>query len=424
MKIRRRDFLLGLGAAAAAPALAGIGSGTVHAAGRAPAGDPWEELRRRFPIDRRYIHLAGLLITAHPQPVSAQIADYRHALDDNPALYLERHNQALEQDVRRAAARYLGVEAADVALTDSTTMGIALVYNGIDVRAGQEMLTTTHDYYSTRTALRYRAARSGAGLRSIRPFAEPREATVEEMSRRVLDAIRPHTRVLALTWVHSWTGVKIPVQRIAAGLREINAARPAHGRVLLCLDGVHGLGVEDETLPALGCDFFMAGTHKWLFGPRGTGVLWGRPGVQDAVTPTIPTFSIEPGWGGRMTPGGFKAFEHRWALAQAFELHREVGRARIADRIHALARRCKEGLAAMPHVRLYTPLDDAVSAGIVSFDVAGLSAVEAVERLARRRIVASVTPYDPPHARFTPGLLNTPAEIDTALEAVDGLRRS
>ena len=80
--------------------------------------------------------------------------------------------------------------------------------------------------------------------------------------------------VLALTWVHSDTGLKLPVRQIADALVPINAVRPLAARALLCVDGAHGLGVEDATVADLGCDFLVAGTHKWLFGPRGTGLVW------------------------------------------------------------------------------------------------------------------------------------------------------
>src|ERR687888_417984 len=142
----------------------------------------------------------------------------------------------------------------------------------------------------------------------------------------------------------------------------IQTAEPAKGmapaeRVLVCVDGVHGLGVEDGPIAALGADFFVAGCHKWLFGPRGTGLVWGRgEAAWSAVRPTIPTFSDGRTPGGRMTPGGFHSFEHRWALSAAFDLHTSLGPSRVAERIHALNRQLKEGLASIGGVRLYTPL--------------------------------------------------------------------
>ena len=175
------------------------------------------------------------------------------------------------------------------------------------------------------------------------------------------------------------------------------------------------------SVAALGCDFLVAGCHKWLFGPRGTGLVWAHPAAWQAVQPTIPAFS-----GGspaaELTPGGFHSFEHRWSLADAFRLHGRIGKARVAARIHALNRRLKDGLAAMPHVTVLTPRSEALSAGIVVFSVDRLSPGAVVAALARRRIVATQTPYSPSHARLAPGLLNTPGEVDRTLAAIRALR--
>lgn len=422
MSIRRRKFLGYVGAAAAASVVSTWGCSregpTRQRWWSRGSGDSWDEIRRRFRLDPDYIHMAGLLIASHPVDVARSIDEHRRALDESPALYLQERNRSLESAVRSAAASYLGVRTRDVALTDSTTMGIALVYNGVSVRAGQELLATTHDYFVTHQSLRFKARRSGASFRLVEPFADSARASEEEVAGRILASVGDSTRVLGLTWVHSWTGIKIPVRRIADGLADINAGRAQQDRVLLCLDGVHGLGVEDTDLPDLGCDFFMAGTHKWLFGPRGTGILWGRPNSQGAVDPTIPTFGDSGSWGGRMSPGGFKAFEHRWAVADAFDLHREIGRSAIAERIRELTQQCKEELARMRHVQLRTPLDPNLSSGIVCFDVDGMSARQVVRRLEQRNIIASVTPYDRPHARLAPGLLNNPAEVEATLEVI------
>jgi isopenicillin-N epimerase len=236
--------------------------------------------------------------------------------------------------------------------------------------------------------------------------------------------VTPRTRVVAVTWVHSSTGLKLPIRRIADALAAINAGRDEADHVLLCVDGVHGLGVENVEMADLGGDFFIAGCHKWMFGPRGTGLIWGRPRAWRAATATIPTFTgfmRNSSMGAMMTPGGFHSFEHRWALAQAFQFHRQIGKARIAARIHELNRQFKEGLTSMRHVKLYTPTADNLSAGIICFDVSGLRPERVVKRLEERRIIASVTPYETQYARVAPGLLNSPKEVDTALGAIRSL---
>lgn len=83
--------------------------------------------------------------------------------------------------------------------------------------------------------------------------------------------------------------------------------------MLVCLDGVHGFAAAAATPSKLGIDFLITGTHKWLFGPRGTGLIWGRSSAWPRFTPIIPSFidtaGREPGpWS---TPGGFHSFEHR-----------------------------------------------------------------------------------------------------------------
>jgi len=327
-----------------------------------------------------------------------------------------------EAAVLRAAASYLGADPADIALTDSTSMGLALLYNGIDLRAGQEAIATRHDFFVTRETLRARAARVGASYREISLYDEQREAISEnEIVQRALAAITPRTRVLALTWVHSSTGVKLPIRQIADGLAQLNARRDARERVLLCVDGVHGFGVEDATVTRLGCDFFVAGCHKWLCGPRGTGLVWGKPQAWPFATPTIPSFTSTGTPGSASTPGGYHSFEHRWALAQGFAFQRWIGKARVQARTHTLNTRFKNALAAMSHVRLYTPRAERLSAGIVCFDVRGLAPPEVVARLRARRIIATVTPYVPSYARVSPSIVNTPAELDRALAAIRSL---
>jgi isopenicillin-N epimerase len=190
----------------------------------------------------------------------------------------------------------------------------------------------------------------------------------------LLGAVDDDTRVVAATLVHSSTGLKLPVREIAARFEGVNTGRDPSERALLCLDGVHGFGVEDVDIGTLGCDVFFAGTHKWIFAPRGTGIGWAGPAGRDQVRPTIPTFTRDGTWGGTMTPGGFKPFEHQWSMAEGFAFHEEVGgRQVVADRIRTLATRLKEGLSEIPGVTLRTPMDPELSAGIVCFDVGGLS---------------------------------------------------
>lgn len=426
MVVSRRSMLM-LSAGASAATAAGVSVSAALA-----FQDDWESFRDLFDLSGTKIDMSAMLIAAHPRPVREAIERHRQAMDSEPIEYLEENGDRLTEASREAAARRWSVPASHVALTDSTTMGVGLVYTGLKVREGQELLTTEQDYYVTHESLRYLAERTGARVRRIAPFDRVAEATTDGMVQRIVEAIRPETRLLALTWVHSNTGVKMPVAAIATQLREVNAGRDADDQVLFGLDAVHGFGIEPDHFAGLGVDFLMSGCHKWLFGPRGTGIVVFSERGLEAVRPILPTFddsAVFSAWytkqedrpannGRQMTPGGFKAFEHRWAMAEAFALQEQIGVERIAARTHELASALKERLAAVPGVTLVTPSSPSLSSGITAFSVDGQSSEEVVAKLRRSGVIASVAPYRSALVRLTPSIRNRMDEVEAAVEAL------
>jgi selenocysteine lyase/cysteine desulfurase len=434
--IDRRDFLVRTGLALGATLLA---RELPRAAADQPSPpdrfDSWEAVRGQFPLSPHLVHLAGFFLASHPTPVREAIERYRAGLDADPIGYWFEQEERQEGNVLRAAANYLDVDPTDIALTDSTTMGLGLLYGGLQLREAQEILTTTHDHYSTETSLRLRAERTGAKVRQVPLYRSLTTVSRDELVESLLRSITAATRIVAVTWVHSSTGLKLPVHEMALAIHTINRQRAEEDRVIFCVDGVHALGVEDFRLSEVGCDFLIAGTHKWMFGPRGTGLVWGHPRAWPVAQATIPTFNTQAYdiWmkvaptkdlpqSVYMTPGGFHSFEHRWALDEAFTFHQTIGKSRVTQRIHELSQQLKQGLAGMPDITLHTPLSQDLSAGIVCFEVAGMTAREVVVKLRQRGIVGSVTPYATQYARLAPGLFNSTNEIDKTLAEIRSLR--
>ncbi|MBX3327426.1 MAG: aminotransferase class V-fold PLP-dependent enzyme [Nitrospira sp.] len=436
--IGRRGFLVRTGLALSAAVLAGAHP---HALAEQPASPgrlkSWEDLRAQFPLSLELIHLAAFFLASHPTPVREAIERHRAGLDADPIGYWFEQEEKQEAKVLRAAADYLGANPTDIALTDSTTMGLGLLYGGLQLQAVQEILTTTHDHYSTETALRLRAERTGANVRQIPLYRSLKTVSRDEIVESLIQGISPATRIVAVTWVHSSTGLKLPIHEMGQAIQAINRSRDERDRIIFCVDGVHALGVEDFCVNELGCDFLIAGTHKWMFGPRGTGLVWGHPRAWPIARATIPTFSsqaydlwmenksskdLPPSI--HMTPGGFHSLEHRWALDEAFLFHQAIGKSKVTQRIYELNQQLKQGLAVMPQVTLHTPMSQELSAGIVCFEVAGMSARQVVEKLRHRNIVGSVTPYATKYARLAPSLLNSTEEIETTLRAIKELRAS
>ncbi len=373
--VTRKQLLAG---AAAAGVVAGCGGSDRRPAAYDP--EDWGSVKAQFSLSRDLRHFDAFVFATHPRPVREAIERHRRGLDADPAGYLHAHESELDERAAQAAARYLEVNAGDLAWTDSTTMGLGLVYGGVVAEGA--VVATDHDFYSTHESLRLRFKRFG----TIPLYDDPARATRSGMVEAAAQGVGDGTGLLALTWVHSGTGVKVPVQEITDAVRR------------------------DGTL--------VAGCHKWLGGPRGTGLVWSIK-AWERLHPVIPSFHPAGiGEAASWQPGGYHTFEHRWALAEAFDFHHRIGRTKVTKRIQQLATRLKEGLLGLPKVRLITPLSEEVSAGIVCFEVDGLDPGGAVALLRERRIGASVTPYAQPYVRLGAGIWVDEADVDAALDAV------
>jgi selenocysteine lyase/cysteine desulfurase len=266
--------------------------------------DDGSVVRDQFNLSPEYIHLATFALASHPRPVREAIQKYRRALDENPFLVVDRglwspEAENLPDKVREAAAEYVGGRPEEIALTGNTTMGLALVYYGLPLKAGQEVLTTAHDHFSHHESIRLTTERAGASMRKIVLFDSFDAISEDSVVNRIRSALRPSTRAVGITWVHSSSELKLPVRHIANVISEVNAGRDESDRILLIVDGVHGFGAEDENAAEMGCDFFVSGTHKWIFAPRGTGIIWAHEATWAILRPIIPSFTDESkrhGW--------------------------------------------------------------------------------------------------------------------------------
>lgn len=412
----RRTFLKQAGLLAAALPLATGLTRHALAAPASPAPGKWAQLQQLFQLDPNYLHFSNFLVTSHPRPVREAIERHRASLDRNPGLAMDWDRQETwqhEARVREWAGKYLQAKPAQIALTGSTTDGLAMVYGGIRVRPGQEILTTEHEHYSTHNILAFRTRKEGTQVRKIRLFNDITRTSEDEILTAIDRAIRPETRVLGMTWVHSGSGLKLPLDKIGALVDRHNRERSADQRILYVVDGVHGFGVEDTSFPQMNCDYFIAGTHKWLFGPRGTGIVCARDEQAQDIVPSVPTFSEDSDFATRMSPGGYHAFEHRWALDEAFKLHLQLGKADVQARIHQLNTYLKQQLLAQPRIELVTPQAPALSSGFTFFRVRDRDGDQIAAALMRERVIIDAVHRDVgPVVRTAPCLLNDEAQID------------
>lgn len=398
--------------------------------------DDRASIRRQFALSPDYSHFDAWVVAAHPRMVTEAIDRFRDELDTEP--WATREEAAVrDSSVRRALAELVGGEPEEVAMTTGGAQGLGLVTGGLRLGGDDEVLTTEHDGYLTREAVRLAAFRTGAAAREVRLYEQVAEASTDEIVFRLLGGITDATRLVALTWVSPDSGLKLPVADIADALTEVNRDRDETDRVLLCVDGGYALGVEDVDVRRLGCDFLVASFDHWMFGPRGTGLCWGRESAWQRLDPILPSFAPEAteawiageeppdesrGLSGLLaTPPGNDDLEHRWAMPAAVRLQDEIGAERIAGWTLDQAGALRDGLAGIDGVTLITPAEGDLSSALVCFRPEREDPHQMLLLLRRRWVLASLAPLDPRVLRLGPSLITDPDDVDTALSALRDL---
>ncbi len=394
-----------------------------------------ENVKESFDLDPTLTHLAQSVLTSHPKWIKEKIDELRDSFDSNPTIIYNKKDKYI-QAVLKNAGEYLGADPDNIALTESTTMGLSIILHGLTFQSGDHVITTTHDHYSLIKTIDFICDKNQLGLSRVSLYDENVQIDESVILGRIKTEINQKTRLLALTWVHSNTGVKLPLKKIYNLVQSENQKRMEHEKILVLVDGVHGFGIEPlNPIKDLGCDFFAAGTHKCFFGPRGTGIVWANSEAWKRLTPVIVSFDVEAfrPWRKKehkndhipparlCSPGGFSSFEHRWALTEAFKFHSQITTEAINKHVTMLASFCKKELQSIPGIKLYTPVNRDHSASMVCFDVEGYEAREVVDFLFTKKIVCNQTPYQKSCVRITPSIYNNIGDIKKAVDAIKSL---
>jgi selenocysteine lyase/cysteine desulfurase len=422
----RRDFLGALGLPAVAPAL-GLRPGraleVLDALG-APAGSPaevardedfWNTVADAFAVDRSLVNFDNGGVS--PSPRSVQDALRRHVEHGNeaPAHNMWRLLQPRKEAVRERLARFMGVDAEEVALVRNASEGLQTCQFGFDLRPGDEVLCTDQDYPRMRNTFAQRAAREGIVLRTFKiptPCEEP-ERIVEGYRERIGE----RTRLILVCQVINLTGQVLPVREIVALGRERG--------VPVIVDGAHGFAHLDFDFAALDCDYYATSLHKWLFAPVGTGLLYVRRACIEGLWPLM---AGNPG-----QEGDIRKFEeigtHQvgvpLAIAEALTFHERLGPARKQARLLYLRDRWARALLRHDRVRLHTSLRPGMACGIACVQIDGVDPVQlGAHLLQRHRILTTpIVHEDFEGLRVSPSVYSTLAEVDRFVDAVEDVIR-
>lgn len=434
----RRDFLLGtagaLGALSLAPAQAFAERLSAEIAlrewldaelaARGPAAAPerlaederfWARIRRTYALNVDVMNLDHGWTNPTLRAAVDELVREARALEALPAERLWHiFTEIKETGLRPALAEVMGVPSAEIAIVRNATEALDTVLLGLPLRAGDEIVCSSHDYFAMLDALEQRQARDGVVLRTVRPPVPA--PTVDAIAERYEAAIGPRTKLVLLTHPSNLTGQLLPMRRLAAAAHRVGAE--------VVVDGAQSLGVLEDPITSFDCDYYGASAHKWLGAPVGVGVLWMRPAHVAKVWPLVPPPPDVTGMGRFQWVGTAPAYVEP-AILPALALHRTLGPARKAARLRYLTSYWRtRATAALPDARFYTTDAAEGSLGLCTVELPGIDA-DALQRRLRTRdriLVQSMTGNarapEIRGIRVSPNVYTTPGELDRFVSAL------
>ena len=271
-----------------------------------------------------------------PRPVMERTIAAWKELELNPVFYAYYQQEREMEDVRAKAAAFIGCKTEELVLTNSTTEGMNWVAQGLTLKAGDRVLTTDQEHPGGRVCWDYVARRYGIVLDivTIPPAEHDLQAIVDRFARKVT----PRTRVLSFSHLLTSTGLRMPVA-------ELSALARSKGCVAV-VDGAQALGNVAVDVKALGCHIYAASGHKWLLGPKGTGVLY----LSDELENRVDPISLQGGRAAYSSSSGVSSVCSILGLGAAFDYMSTIGAGRIETHNLALRNRLFAALQEVPRL--------------------------------------------------------------------------
>lgn len=373
--------------------------------------DFWREVQQSFTVDRSLVNLNNGGVS--PSPAGVQEAMKRHLDYSNeaPVHTMWRILEPQREGVRQRLAHAFGCDAEEIALVRNASEGLQICQLGFDLKPGDEVLTTTHDYPRMLTTFQQRERRDGIKLVQF-PLPIPAEDP-DEVVRRFEAHITPRTRMILMCHIVNITGQILPVREV------VRMARPKG--IPVVVDGAHSFAHFPFTLEDLECDYFATSLHKWLFAPHGTGMLFVR---KDQIGPLWPMMAAPEGMDENIRKFeeiGTHPAANYLAIADALTFHQGLGAERKGERLRYLTRYWAEQLLRHDRVRLHTSLEPGQSCGIATVQVDGVDSGDLSSHLweAHRIITTPIKHADFEGQRITPNVYTTLEELDRFVQAME-----
>src|SRR6266540_2233484 len=418
----RRSFLGGLARGAGGLASFRAGAlGSVLAAGRAVTGrspeevaadeDYWREIQQAFTVDRSLVNLNNGGVSPSPRIVQEAMRRYLELSNEAPVYTMWQLLEPQIESVRRRLASAFGCDPEEMAITRNASEALEICMLGLDLKPGDEVLTTNQDYPRMLTTWRQRERREGIVVKKISIPVPP--AGHDQIADIFERNITPRTRVIHFCHITNLSGQIYPVKRIC----QLARARGIEAIV----DGAHAFAHFPYNHADLDCDYYGTSLHKWLLAPFGTGFLY----VRKAKIPGLWSLMASDEKNGanirKFEEIGTHPSANALAINEALNFHEGIRPERKEARLRFLFHRWAKRLDGQKGVKILTSYDPKQSCGLALVDVEGVDPAKLSAYLFDQyRIIT--TPIKHPEfqgVRVTPNVYTTLSEVDIFAEAME-----
>lgn len=325
----------------------------------------WAAMRNQFLIPKDEVYLNNGTVGSSPYPVLKAVFDA--FLETEQMAQADPENYPIwgyeaYAPYRDSLAKFIGATRDQIALTRNATESNSYIANGLDLRAGDEVLISDQEHPGGEQPWNLRAKRYGIVVKKFEIPKPPKDAA--GILNRINDALTPRTRIIFVSHISTATGVVLPVKEIAALARSKG--------IISAFDGAHVTGMMRLNLTEMGCDLYTSSPHKWLQAPKGSGYLYLR---DDAIMNKMWNTIATHGWDEPQLKA--ERFQHIGSsnvpmlagLQAAIDLANWIGIERIEKRHRQLADALHNQMLKRG-AETWTSPDPALRCGIVTVNVA------------------------------------------------------
>ena len=426
----RRGFLSnvgkGLGLMALSSAAVGSLFENVQAAGKkidhlspidaAMDEDYWATIQQAFSVTRGIVNLNNGGVCPSPRIVTEAFVRYTWQQEDATAYTMWQILEPQSETIRTGLAEVFGCDAEEIAITRGASESLEILLMGLDLKSGDEILSTTQDYGRMLTTLRQRELREGLKLNLIKIPIAPRD--VNDIAAAYERALTPKTQLILISHQINLTGQITPVRKVC----EMARARG----IETIVDGAHSFAQFDFRRDDLQCDYFGTSLHKWIFAPKGTGMLYVKKDKIPKVWPLMAAEDKQKNDIRKFEEIGTHSAAMRLAIGEAILFHNAIGGKRKEERLRYLSRYWMNRLKDVPKVGFNTSFDPKQSCAIANFKIDGIDPVAIGSFLmSKHKIFTTPIVHEEfTGIRITPNVYTTLWELDRFCDVVGSIAKN